>query len=150
MAAVPVAKVFVPKVNPEPPLPEPHAVPVLESSPVTENCAQPAVPPAEETMRFVVLAVPEIVSADEDAKGRMLAMDEVETRLPARKILPFTSNFEPGVVVPNPDLDIDSVGLPEKTAWEVYTPFVAHRLARAGLPAADALRHVTDRSPLAR
>jgi hypothetical protein len=39
------------------PDPVPHATPVLESTPVDENVAHPAVPPAELTMRFVVDAV---------------------------------------------------------------------------------------------
>ena len=40
---------------PEPP----HALPVFDMRPMELNVAQPAVPPALETMRFVVLAVPE-------------------------------------------------------------------------------------------
>ena len=39
------------------PPPEPQAVPVFEMSPIEEKVAQPAVPPAEETMRLVVEAV---------------------------------------------------------------------------------------------
>ena len=50
---------LVPGVNgkalPEPP----HAVPVFDMRPIDENVAHPAVPPAEETIKFVVLAVPE-------------------------------------------------------------------------------------------
>ncbi len=54
------------------PEPEPQAVPVLEMVPFVLNVAQPAVPPADETMRLVVDAVPkypvpETVSAVEDA-----------------------------------------------------------------------------------
>ena len=45
------------------PLPDPQATPVLERSPMVEKVAQPAVPPALETTRFVVLAVPEMVRA---------------------------------------------------------------------------------------
>src|SRR6185295_15269356 len=38
------------------PLPEPQATPVFVSSPIVENVAQPAEPPAEDTMMFVVEA----------------------------------------------------------------------------------------------
>ncbi len=40
--------------EPEPP----QALPVFEMRPVAEKVAQPAAPPAPETMRFVVEAVP--------------------------------------------------------------------------------------------
>lgn len=38
------------------------------------------------------------------------------------------------VITPNPDLDMDQVGLPESKAWEIYKPFVIRRLARRGVP----------------
>ena len=55
------------------PEPEPQAVPVFEIVPSEAKVAQPAVPPAEETMRSVVLAVPETVMAVEEAYGNVLA-----------------------------------------------------------------------------
>ena len=42
---------------------------MFERRPMDENVAQPAVPPADETRRFVVDAVPETVIAVEEAKG---------------------------------------------------------------------------------
>lgn len=54
------------------------------------------------------------------------------------------------VIVPDPGLDMDQVGLPETRAWEVYRPFIVRRLRRRGMPVADALRAVEDRTPLAR
>ena len=45
------------------PLPDPQATPVLLMRPIVEKVAQPAVPPALETTRLVVLAVPEMVRA---------------------------------------------------------------------------------------
>src|SRR3989344_4724727 len=63
--AVEVALVLTPKlfvgVKEKVPLPEPQAVPVFEIVPFVEKVAQPAAPPAEETMRLVVEAVPEMV-----------------------------------------------------------------------------------------
>jgi DNA-directed RNA polymerase subunit beta' len=38
-----------------------------------------------------------------------------------------------GVITPNPDLDMDQVGLPESKAWEIYKPFIVRRLARRGV-----------------
>lgn len=55
-----------------------------------------------------------------------------------------------GVAVPNPDLDLDQIGLPEKMAWEVYHPFVVRRLVRDGRPRAEAARAVAERAPDAR
>jgi DNA-directed RNA polymerase subunit beta' len=54
------------------------------------------------------------------------------------------------VVVPNPDLSMDEVGLPEGRAWEVYSPFLIRRLVRKGVGRVQALQYVKDRSPLAR
>ena len=64
--AVEVALVFTPKllvgVQANEPLP-PQALPVLEMTPVAEKVAHPAAPPALETMRLVVEAVPVTASA---------------------------------------------------------------------------------------
>jgi len=54
------------------------------------------------------------------------------------------------VIAPNPDLDMDQVGIPEDRAWHVYRPFVARRLRRRGMRLTDALRQISDRTPLAR
>jgi hypothetical protein len=55
-----------------------------------------------------------------------------------------------GVIVPNPDLDMDHVGIPETKAWDVYRPFVVRRLVRSGYPRTQALREVEERSKAAR
>jgi len=54
------------------------------------------------------------------------------------------------VVVPDSNLDMDQVGLPEAKAWDVYKTFVARRLRRRGMPLLRALQNIEDRSPLAR
>ena len=54
------------------------------------------------------------------------------------------------VITPNPDFDIDTIGLPENQAFTVYQRSVVRRLRRRGLPIREALRHVKDRTPLAR
>lgn len=54
------------------------------------------------------------------------------------------------VVVPNPDLTMDEVGLPENRAWSVYSPFIVRRLVRHGVGRVEAIKAVKDRSDLAR
>jgi len=54
------------------------------------------------------------------------------------------------VITPNPDLDMDHVGLPENRAWDIYKNFIVRRLKRRGLPLVEAARQVEDRSALAR
>jgi len=55
-----------------------------------------------------------------------------------------------GVISPNPDFDMDTVGLPENKAWDVYEPFVVRRLRRKGLPLAQAKLSAQNRDPAAR
>jgi DNA-directed RNA polymerase beta subunit len=54
------------------------------------------------------------------------------------------------VITPNPDLDMDQVGLPENKAWEVYKPFVIRRLVQHGMPRLEAARAFKDQSKIAR
>ncbi len=65
------------------PPPEPHAVWVFEIVPMVSNVAQPAVPPALETMRLVVEAVPLTASR---ALGLVVPMPTLP---------PFTMNLPP-------------------------------------------------------
>jgi DNA-directed RNA polymerase beta' subunit len=68
-----------------------------------------------------------------------------------RKLISSTvDNVGRAVISPNPDLDMDSVGLPEDKAFDVYGKFVARRLRRRGMPLAQAVRAVKDRAPLAK
>jgi len=39
-----------------------------------------------------------------------------------------------GVVVPNPNLDMDTVGIPEAKAWTIYRPFIIREMVRRGIP----------------
>lgn len=54
------------------------------------------------------------------------------------------------VIAPDPDLDMDSVGVPESRAWDIYRPFVVRHLVRKGMPRLQAARAVESRSPDAR
>lgn len=59
-------------------------------------------------------------------------------------------NVARGVVTPDPNLDMDSVGIPADTAWTLYKDFVTRRLVRKGYPATRALELIDKRSPEAR
>jgi len=54
------------------------------------------------------------------------------------------------VITPNPDLDMDTVGVPETRAWEVYKPFLIRRLVRRGVPRQQAAQLVHDKHQLAK
>lgn len=59
-------------------------------------------------------------------------------------------NVGRGVIAPNPDFDMDTIGLPEDKAFDVFETFVARRLRRKGMPLTEALRHIRERTPLAK
>jgi len=68
-----------------------------------------------------------------------------------RKLLSSTvDNVGRSVIIPNPDFDMDTVGIPEGKAFEVYDKFITRRLKRLGMPMGEALRHVKDKSDLAK
>jgi len=54
------------------------------------------------------------------------------------------------VITPNPDLDMDHIGIPENSAWNMYKNFVVRRLVRKGMPLSEAARQATEKTPLAR
>jgi len=54
------------------------------------------------------------------------------------------------VVVPNPDLNMDEVGLPEARAWEIYTPFITRRLVKKGVPRVQALEYINNKHDVAK
>lgn len=55
-----------------------------------------------------------------------------------------------GVVTPDPNLDMDSVGIPEDSGWRLYKDFVVRQLARRNIPVHKALEMVDNRHPLAK
>lgn len=54
------------------------------------------------------------------------------------------------VITPNPDYDMDTIGLPENQAFDVYRKAVVRRLRRRGMSIRDALHHVSEKTDLAR
>ena len=68
-----------------------------------------------------------------------------------RKLLSSTvDSVGRAVVTPDPDLDMDEIGLPEDKAFDVYAKHVVRRLKRRGLPITQALKELKDRSDTAR
>lgn len=55
-----------------------------------------------------------------------------------------------GVIIPDADLDMDEVGVPEEMAWKLYANYVQRRLVTGGMSPGGALQHVRDRSVQAR
>ncbi len=54
------------------------------------------------------------------------------------------------VIAPDPDLDMDQVGVPENQAWTIYRPILIRRLVRRGMPRLQAAHAVEERSEVAR
>lgn len=50
------------------------------------------------------------------------------------------------VITIEPDLDMDTIGIPEDMAWTQFRPFVISRLVRQGLSAAEAVKSVRSRT----
>ena len=53
-------------------------------------------------------------------------------------------------ITPNPDLDMDEVGLPEDRAWSVYKPFIMRRLIRRGVDRFKAAELIEGKDKMAR
>lgn len=54
------------------------------------------------------------------------------------------------VITPNSGLDMDHVGMPERTAWDVYRPFIIRRLVQDGLKPVQAVREAAEKTNRAR
>lgn len=68
-----------------------------------------------------------------------------------RRLLSSTTDFVGrAVIAPDPDLDMDQIGLPEEQAWAVYEPLIQRRLVRRGMSAPAAAAAVEARSTTAR
>lgn len=68
-----------------------------------------------------------------------------------RKLIGTTiDNVGRGVITPNPDYDMDTIGIPEKQAFEAYNRFIVRRLKRRGMSLSAAMGEVESKTPLAR
>lgn len=55
-----------------------------------------------------------------------------------------------GQIVPNSDLDMDEIGLPEHLAWQVFGPSTVRRLVRRGFDRGEAVEAVLNKSDKAK
>ena len=55
-----------------------------------------------------------------------------------------------GTAVPDVNLGMDQVGLPEDMLWGMFEPFIVSRLVKSGYPAVQAKEMVEKRNPVAR
>ena len=55
-----------------------------------------------------------------------------------------------GVVTPEPNYDMDQVGLPEDMAWSMYKPYVMRQLVQHGYPTTTAIKMIADRTDTAK
>jgi len=68
-----------------------------------------------------------------------------------RKLISTTvDNVGRAAITPNPDLDMDSVGLPEEQAFKAYEKFVTRRLVRQGMSLRAAREQIVNKTKLAR
>ena len=54
------------------------------------------------------------------------------------------------VVTPDPNLDMDQVGIPAESAWKLYKDFVLRRLVRQNIPSLRALEMIDKKDPEAK
>lgn len=92
-------------------------------------------------------------SRDKNVKGALKSIFGSSPKFGTmqRKLISTTvDNVGRAVITPNPDLDMDSVGLPEEKAFKVYDKFVTRRLVRSGMSLRAARENVAEKTPLAR
>lgn len=87
------------------------------------------------------------------AKGvlQRLLGDTAKLGFYQQKILGSPTNLSGRAqALPNPDLDMDEVGIPEAIAWNVYHPFVVRRMVRQGIPKVEAAQMTSEQHPKAK
>lgn len=55
-----------------------------------------------------------------------------------------------GVITPDPNLDMDSIGIPEESAWTLYSPFIMRNLVRRGFPAEKVMELIKNKDNTAK
>ena len=98
----------------------------------------------------------ESITPEGQAKGLKGAIRQIIGTSPKfgmfqRKVISKTvDTVSRGVVTPDPNLDMDQVGIPEESAWQMYRPFVMRALVRRGYPPTTAIRMLDDKDKTAR
>jgi len=62
----------------------------------------------------------------------------------------MADNTGNAVISPDPSLDMDHVGIPEKMAIVLYKPYVIRHMIKSGISPVDAVKHIKKRSKVAR
>lgn len=93
------------------------------------------------------------VSTKNAAKGLRGVLGDVfgsgssKTSLVQQKLLGSPADLSGrGVILPNPNLSMDEIGIPKEMAWSTFQPFVVRRLVQRGVPRLEALRMVEQRT----
>lgn len=92
------------------------------------------------------------LSPDGQAKGWKGAIRQVVGTSPKygmlqRKLLSKNVDLAArGVISPDPELDMDTVGIPDDHAWEIFKPMIQGELVKRGIPPTTAVKMVADRS----
>jgi hypothetical protein len=55
-----------------------------------------------------------------------------------------------GVAIPNAELDMDTLGIPENIAWRIFAPFTMRRMVKGGMPAQQAALNIERRTDFAK
>jgi len=77
--------------------------------------------------------------------------DRPKTGMFQRQVMSKTvDNVSRAVITPDPNLDMDTIGIPEDSAWSSYKDFVIRRLSRKGYPMIKAMEMVQDRDATAK
>jgi DNA-directed RNA polymerase subunit beta' len=53
------------------------------------------------------------------------------------------------VIIPNPELGMDEIGIPEDLGWKMYGPYVQRKLVQSGMNPGQALEQVMERTDIA-
>jgi DNA-directed RNA polymerase subunit beta' len=78
---------------------------------------------------------------------RQVIGNNPKTGMLQSKVLSKTVNFVGRAVAsPNPNYDMDTVGIPENKAWTIYRPFIIRSLVRSGVPQARAAEMVEEQT----
>lgn len=51
---------------------------------------------------------------------------------------------------PNPELSMDEVGIPYDIAWKIYSPWIQRELSKRGMPLAESVKAIEERTPEAK
>lgn len=82
---------------------------------------------------------------------RQIASDKAKFNYVLRKMLSITADLTGrAVIIPNPGLKLDEIGIPVEQAWKLYRPFIIRRLTRNGYNFIDAINNYLNQTDAAK